>query len=164
MSNIVENLEQKRNELQLVGFRLGEEEYGVDILKVQEINRMLTISKIPNAPEYVEGMINLRGKVIPIINLRSRFHLEKRDRNKQTRIIVVNVGGKTLGVEVDSVSEVLRLPSDTIEPAPSIAAGERQKYITGVGKIGDRLLILLDLEKLFSAVEKEVIDNLNLTN
>lgn len=148
----------KNQELQLVSFCLGEEEYGVNILKVQEINRMLAISKIPNAPDYVEGMINLRGKVIPIVNLRRRFGLERSEVDKQTRIVVVNINGKILGIVVDSVSEVLRLPANTIEPPPAVATGKGQEYIEGVGNTGGKLLILLDLDKLFSDVEKEVMD------
>ena len=149
----------KSVELQLVSFQLGNEEYGVDILKVQEINRMLAISKIPNAPDYVEGIINLRGKVIPIISLRKRFNLAGKENDKQTRIIVVDINGKTLGVVVDSVSEVLRLQSSTIEPAPAVVSNKNEEYIKGVGKIADKLLILLDLDKLFGDMSR-VIDGL----
>jgi purine-binding chemotaxis protein CheW len=149
-------------EMQLVSFQLGDEEYGVDILKVQEINRMLAISKIPRAPEFIDGIINLRGKVIPIINLRKRFGLEKKANDKQTRIVVVNINGKVVGIVVDSVSEVLRMPSNTIEPPPSVvSSGAGADYIKGVGKIGEKLLILLDLEKLFGDVDTEMIDSLS---
>ena len=154
-----ENVQGERSEeLQLVSFYLGGEENGIDILRVQEIIRMQAISRIPKAPEYVEGIINLRGKVIPIINLRMRFGLEKKENDKQTRIIVVKIEGKTLGLIVDSVSEVLRLPSDSIEPAPAIVTGKEGKYLTGVGKIEDKLIILLDLEKLLKDVEVEISD------
>lgn len=162
-STEIEEREQVKEskELQLVGFCLGEEEYGVEILKIQEINRMLAISKIPRAPEYVEGIINLRGKVIPIINLRKRFGLEKKENSKQTRIIVVEVNKKILGIVVDSVSEVIRLPSNTVEPTPPVISGKGAEYISGVGKIGEKLLILLDLEKLFSEIEKEITEVVN---
>lgn len=147
---------EKSVELQLVSFRLGNEEYGVDILKVQEINRMLAISKIPKAPEFVEGIINLRGKVIPIISLRKRFGLNDKENDKQTRIIVVDINGKVLGIVVDSVSEVLRLQSGTVEPAPTVVSSRNEEYIKGVGKIADKLLILLDMEKLFGDVSQEM--------
>jgi purine-binding chemotaxis protein CheW len=122
---------------------------------------MFLISKIPEAPDYIEGMINLRGKVIPLINLRRRFGLERREINKQTRIIVVDIEGRILGIVVDSVSEVLRIPASTVEPPPPVVSGKGAQYIKGVGKIGDKLLILLELEKLFRDIEKEVSDVLN---
>lgn len=134
--------------LQLVSFNIGSEEFGVDILKVQEINRMVEITKVPQAPHYVEGVINLRGKVIPIVDLRKRFNLELKEYDKNTRIVVVDIGGNIMGLVVDSVSEVLRLPSSTIEPPPEIATGVNSKYIKGVAKLEDRLLIFLDLSKV----------------
>jgi purine-binding chemotaxis protein CheW len=134
--------------LQLVSFNLGQEEYAVDILKVQEINRMVGITNIPNAPFYVEGVINLRGKVIPVINLRKRFGFEQKEMDSHSRIIVVDVG-RTVGLVVDSVSEVLRLSAGTVEPPPAMtAAVGSSDYIRGVGKLQDRLLILLDLDRL----------------
>ena len=104
--------------LQLVTFSIGEEEFGVDILSVQEIIRMMDITKVPRAPEFVEGVINLRGKVIPIIDLRRRFGLSTRDHDKHTRIIVIEINNMIVGFVVDSVSEVLRIPSSTVEPPP----------------------------------------------
>lgn len=139
--------------LQLVSFKIGSEEFGVDILKVQEINRMVEITKVPQAPHYVEGVINLRGKVIPIVNLRKRFDLELKEYDKNTRIVVVDIGGNIMGMVVDSVSEVLRLPSSTIEPAPEIVTGINSEYIKGVAKLEDRLLIFLDLSKVIDMNE-----------
>jgi purine-binding chemotaxis protein CheW len=136
--------------LQLVSFNIGDEEYGVDILRVQEINRMLEVTRVPNSPEYVEGVINLRGKVIPIIDLRQRFGMERRPHDKSTRIVVVELSGKTLGFVVDAVREVLRIPRSVTEPPPEMVGGTRQEYITGVGKLDDRLLILLDLDKILN--------------
>lgn len=133
--------------LQLVSFNIGDEEFGVDILQVQEINRMLEVTRVPNAPEYVDGVINLRGKVIPIIDLRRRFGMPRKEHTKHTRIVVVELGGKVIGFVVDGVREVLRIPRSITEPPPSIAGSEHDEYITGVGKLDDRLLILLDLEK-----------------
>ena len=134
--------------LQLVSFTIGEEEFGVDILKVQEINRMPEVTRVPNAPEYVDGVINLRGKVIPIIDLRRRFGLERKEKDKNTRIVVVELSGKIVGFVVDAVNEVLRIPRSVTEPPPSAAAGTNSEFITAVGKLDDRLLTLLDLEKV----------------
>ena len=139
--------------LQLVSFKIGSEEFGVDILKVQEINRMVEITKVPQAPHYVEGVINLRGKVIPIVDLRKRFSLEVKEHDKNTRIVVVDIGGNIMGMVVDSVSEVLRLPSNTIEPPPEIVTGINSEYIKGVAKLEDRLLIFLDLSKVIDVSE-----------
>jgi purine-binding chemotaxis protein CheW len=133
--------------LQVVTFRLGQDEYGVDILKVQEINRMTEITSMPKAAFSVEGVINLRGKVIPVVNLRKRFGLESKEIDSQSRIIVVDVGS-TVGLIVDSVSEVLRIPSDLIEPPPPITGSRGSEYIMGIGKLQDRLIILLDIDKL----------------
>ncbi|MDD3732095.1 MAG: chemotaxis protein CheW [candidate division Zixibacteria bacterium] len=141
------------DELQLVSFNIGSEEFGVDILKVQEINRMVEITKVPQAPRYVEGVINLRGKVIPIIDLRKRFNLEMKEHDKNTRIVVVDINGNIMGMIVDAVSEVLRLPADTIEPPPELVTGINSDYIKGVAKLEDRLLIFLDLSKVVDVEE-----------
>lgn len=141
------------DELQLVSFNIGSEEFGVDILKVQEINRMVDITKVPQAPRYVEGVINLRGKVIPIVDLRKRFGLEIREHDKNTRIVVVDIDGSIIGMIVDAVSEVLRLPADTIEPPPNLVTGVNSEFIKGVAKLEDRLLIFLDLSKVVDATE-----------
>ncbi len=135
--------------LQLVTFKLGDEEYGIDILKVQEINRMTEITAMPKSPFSVEGVINLRGKVIPVVNLRKKFGLGMKELDSQSRIIVVDTGS-TVGLIVDSVSEVLRISSDTIEPPPPITGGTGSEYIMGIGKLEDRLIILLDIDKLLS--------------
>ncbi len=135
--------------LQLVTFKLGDEEYGIDILKVQEINRMTEITAMPKSPFSVEGVINLRGKVIPVVNLRKKFGLSMKEIDFQSRIIVVD-SESTVGLIVDSVSEVLRISSDTIEPPPPITGGTGSEYIMGIGKLKDRLIILLDIDKLLS--------------
>lgn len=148
--------------LQLVTFKLGSEEFGVDILKVQEINKMMNITKIPNAPAFIEGVINLRGKIIPIVDLRKRLGFREQPYDKSTRIIVVELEGLVLGFIVDSVSEVLRIPENTIEPPPSMVAGIESEYIEGVGKLDDRLLILLELKKIFSSPERKDIENIDM--
>lgn len=149
--------------LQLVTFKLGTEEFGVDILKVQEINKMMNITRIPNAPAFIEGVINLRGKIIPIVDLRKRLGFREQPYDKSTRIIVVELEGLVLGFIVDSVSEVLRIPENTIEPPPSMVAGIESEYIEGVGKLDDRLLILLELKKIFSSPERKDIESIEMS-
>ncbi len=137
-------------EYQLVTFRLAEEEFGVDILKVQEINRMVDITPVPRMPPYVEGVINLRGKVIPVINLRRRFGMPEKEHDTGTRVVVVDLEGVTFGLLVDSVSEVLRMSSDTVEPPPPVMdGGMDSEYISAVGRLGNRLVALLELDKVF---------------
>ncbi|HTY35594.1 MAG TPA: chemotaxis protein CheW [Bacteroidota bacterium] len=134
--------------LQLVSFKMGDEEFGIDILKVQEIIRMTDVTRVPNAPPHVEGIINLRGKVIPVIDLRSRLGMAPKEHDRRTRTVVVEVGGKVVGFVVDSMSEVLRIPRSLTEPPPSVVAGIDADYITAIGKLDDRLLTLLDIEKV----------------
>ena len=137
--------------LQLVTFSIGEEEFGVNILKVQEIIRTMEITKVPRSPDFVEGVINLRGKVIPIIDLRRRFGLAPRPEDKDTRIIVIEINSIIVGFVVDAVSEVLRIPASTVGPPPPVVAGVESDYISGVGQLADRLLIMLDLDRLLSS-------------
>jgi len=139
--------------LQLVSFNIGDEEFGVDILKVQEINRMVDVTRVPNTPEYVDGVINLRGKVIPIIDLRRRFGMERKEKDKNSRIIVVELKGKVIGFVVDAVSEVLRIKKSVSEPPPPIIAGIESDYITAIAKLENRLLILLYLERVLTTEE-----------
>ena len=149
---------EKHDELiQLVSFMLAEEEYGVEVLKVREIIRMPTITKMPNTPHYVEGIINLRGKVIPIISMRKRFGMMENDNNVHTRIIIMDVAGTLTGFIVDAVSEVIRIHSSEIQPPPSItlSGGGNQEFISGVFNHGERLLIIMDIDRMFSADEME---------
>ncbi len=146
--------------VQLVTFKLGNEEFALDILKVQEINRMVEITKVPKAPDFVEGVINLRGRVIPIVDIRKKFHLNIKEATKETRIIVVNIMSKTIGLIVDSVSEVLRINSSTIQPPPPLIAGLDSDYIKGVGKLDERLIILLDIDKIFTTGEHKLIEGM----
>ena len=145
---------------ELVTFKVAAEEFGVDILSVQEIIRIMEITKVPKAPEFIEGVINLRGKVIPVIDFRKRFNMDSREEGKDTRIIVTNISGKILGFIVDSVSEVLRIPTSSIEPPPPIVAGIESEYINGVGKLDDRLLILINLDRLLSDSEAAAADGM----
>jgi len=145
------NEESTEDLLQLVIFQLAGEEFGVEIMQVQEIIRMPDITRIPQSPEYVEGVINLRGKIIVVTNLDTRFGLQSKELDDDSRIIIVEVGETVVGMIVDSVSEVLRLSTANVEPAPEIISAKIQAdYLRGVGKLDDRLLILLDLEKVLS--------------
>ena len=143
------------NLIQLVTFKIGEEEFGVDILNVQEIIRMISITKVPNAPIFVEGVINLRGKVIPVIDIRSRFNMAQAVHDSQTRIMVMNLHGQVIGIMVDAVCEVLRIKESTVEAPPAVVAGVGAEYMRGVSNLQDRLLILLDLDKLFTEDERQ---------
>jgi purine-binding chemotaxis protein CheW len=151
--DVEQTITQENELLQLVTFAIGEEEFGIDILRVQEIIRTMDITKVPNSPPAVEGVINLRGKVIPVIDLRKRFSMESRPHDSQTRIVVIAIHGMIIGFVVDGVSEVLRIQSNTVEPPPPVVCGIESEYIKGVGKLGERLLILLDLDKLISSEE-----------
>lgn len=144
----------------LVTFKIGEEEFGVDLLTVQTIIRMAEPTKVPKAPDFVEGVINLRGSIIPVIDFRKRFNLPKKEAEKDTRIIVTEIEQKVIGFIVDSVSEVLRIPTSSIDPPPPIIAGIDSEYISGVGKLEDRLLILINLDKLLSDTEKKEVSQL----
>lgn len=139
--------------IQLVTFKIADEEFGVDILRVQEIIRMMPITKVPKAPFFVEGVINLRGKVIPIIDMRRRFGMATNAHDGQTRITVMDLQGQVVGFVVDAVREVLRIKESTVEAPPQVVAGIGSDYLKGVGKLDDRLLILLDLDKLLSEAE-----------
>lgn len=139
--------------LQLVSFKVSDAEFGVDILRVQEINKMMELTVVPNTPTFVEGVVNLRGRIIPVINLRSRLGLEVKEYDSETRIIVVDLDDKTIGFIVDEVKEVLRIPKSITEAPPQIVSGVDSEYITAIGKLEDRLLILLDLTKILSNKE-----------
>lgn len=145
--------------LQLVSFKIGNEEFGVDILNVQEINKMTQITRVPNAPDFVEGVINLRGRIIPVIDLRTRLKLDKKEHDKDTRIIVVEISNKTVGFIVDAVKEVLRVPVGITEAPPEIVTGIDSEFIKSVGKLDDRLLILIDLNKIITNVEKQELES-----
>jgi purine-binding chemotaxis protein CheW len=139
--------------LQFVGFRLADEDYAIAITKIQEIILMKPITRLPQSPPYIEGLINLRGSVIPIVNLRKRFGLAARELDEETRTIVVNVHDKTVGCIVDAVTQVMRINRDQIQPPPKGVAGGAYQYLSGLARLDDRLIILLDIEKVFDADE-----------
>ena len=147
--------------LQLVGFKIGQEEFGINILAVQEIIKIIDITTVPNASDYIAGVINLRGRIIPIVHLRKRLNMPVIETDKNTRIIVVEINDKTIGFVVDEVQEVLRISTDITEKPPELVSGVDSEYITAVAKLENRLLILLDLEKTLANDELEELENVS---
>lgn len=136
---------------QYVVFQIDREEFGVDILRTKDIHRYTKITRVPNAPPYVKGVINIRGEIIPVVDLRVRFNLEASDEvQENTRIITVLIRDYQIGLLVDSVNEVLWLDEDAIEPPPSVYGGIDQEYLMGVGKLNERLIVLLNLERILN--------------
>jgi purine-binding chemotaxis protein CheW len=140
-------------DLQIVGFRVGSETFGVPIESVHEIVRMMDITSVPDAPAYIEGVINLRGKIIPVIDLRKRFGEKEIKSSKKNRILVAEVGTKMVGLVVDSASEVLKMPPSDIDPPPNVFDEGDLNYVTGVGKLNGRLIILVELGKIMQRGE-----------
>ncbi len=154
---VIDEKKLENGEEQLVVFQLAGETYGVDISSVHEIIRMQAITEVPRTPEFVEGVINLRGRIVPVIDLHKRFGLPAEEQTQNSRIMVVEVNGVTVGMIVDSVSEVLRLPKANIEPPPPVLSGVDVAYLRGVGKWQEQLIILLDLDKvLYDHEQKEL--------
>ncbi|HEY9379778.1 MAG TPA: chemotaxis protein CheW [Burkholderiales bacterium] len=139
-------------------FALSAEEYGIDILKVQEIRGYDAVTRIANAPPYIKGVMNLRGTIVPIIDLRIRFKLGEPSYDQFTVVIILNLDGRTMGVVVDGVSDVIALTAEQIRPAPDFGAAVDTRYLTGLGAIDERMLILLDIEKLMTSGDLALID------
>jgi purine-binding chemotaxis protein CheW len=149
-----------RHEVQVVGFYIGEDEYAVNINKVREISPMVDIRKVPKSPPFVEGVINLRGGIVPVIDLRKRFDLAVNENRMSTKILIVELNKNQVGMIVDNVSEVMRFYQDEIEKTPPMFSSSiDSQYIQGVAKLNDKLIILLDVEKLFSFEEQSVLKN-----
>jgi purine-binding chemotaxis protein CheW len=150
-------------DLQIVGFRVGTETFGVPIQSVHEIVRMMDITSVPDAPVYIEGVINLRGKIIPVIDLRKRFGETEIKSSKKNRILVAEIGSKMVGLVVDAASEVLKMPPSDIDPPPNVFDEGDLNYVTGVGKLNGRLIILVELSKIMQRGELrrvgEAVDN-----
>ncbi len=146
-------------ELQVVGFRIGQETFGVPISLVREIVRVPAITSVPNAPDYIEGVINLRGRIIPVVDLRKRFREKVGEPSKKNRIVVVELEGRLIGLMVNSASEVLRIPPSEIEAPHDVFQEGELNYITGVGKLRGRLIILLDLNKILQRGELRRLDD-----
>jgi purine-binding chemotaxis protein CheW len=140
-------------DLQLVGFRIGNETFGVPINLVREIVRVPAISAVPDAPDYVEGVINLRGRIISVIDLRKRFGERKIESNRKNRILVAEIERRVVGLIVDAASEVIRVAPDAIEAPPEVFGEHELKYVSGVGKLNGRLVILVDLTKILQKGE-----------
>ena len=145
--------EKGRDVRQILGFTVGVEEYGLDLLRVKEVIRMRPVTWLPKAPSCVKGIINLRGTVIPVIDLRDRFGLESQDHTAMTRVIVAEVEGQPVGMVVDSASQVVRVPSDQFDPPPSVMGADSRAFITSVGKLDDRLVIMVDVDRILSSEE-----------
>ena len=143
-------------------FDLSTESYGVDIGAVREIIRLQEITRVPRTPEFVEGVINLRGGVIPVIDLRKRFALPVADETSDNRIVVVDISGQNIGVVVDAVTEVLRISSDSIEPPSSVITTSESEYLLGIAKLDDRLIILLDLNQVLSEADQDALEEVAL--
>jgi purine-binding chemotaxis protein CheW len=152
-------IDSARGEQQLVVFDLASESYGVDIGAVREIIRMQEITSIPRTPDYVEGVINLRGKVTPVVDLRKRFGLEVGERTNANRTVVVDIGGNDIGVVVDAVTEVMGVPADAVEPPSAVITTADSDYLVGIVKLESKLIILLDLEKVLSAGEVSILES-----
>ena len=146
---------------QFISFSVGEEEFGLELLRVREIIRVREITWLPKAPSFVKGIINLRGDVIPLIDLRKKFGLGRREDTAQTRVIVVEVEGRRIGIVVDSASQVVRIPAGQIEPPPPVLGGFSQEFVRGVGKLDDKLVILLDPDAMLTADEKADLSTLS---
>lgn len=147
-------------ENQLVVFELADESYAVDIAAVEGIIKMQAITRLPHAPEFVDGITNLRGAVIPVIDLRKRFGLPVQEPTRDTRIVVANMGTMKVGIIVDAVTQVIRIPSEAIEPPPQMSMTVNSAFIKSIAKIDDQLVILVDLPKVLSVEERESLATL----
>lgn len=152
--------EEVGNDVKAIVFRLKDEEYGVEVGQVKSIERLEHITRVPNTPHFVKGVINLRGIVTPIIDLRARFGFEESEYTDSTRAIVVNVSDKEVGLIVDEANDVIDITEDDIEPPPSVVGGVDAVYLRGVAKLEKRLLILLNLDKVLTAEEMKQIDDI----
>ena len=139
-------------------FTLGTEEYGIDILKVQEIRSYETVTRIANAPDFLKGVTNLRGVIVPIVDLRLKFKLGNVRYDHQTVVIILNVAGRVVGIVVDGVSDVLTLTVDDIKPAPEFGVSVSNEHLTGLGSVEGRMLILIDIERMMTSPEMELIE------
>jgi len=138
-------------------FTLGSEQYGIDILKVQEIRGYDSVTRIANTPAFIKGVINLRGVIVPIVDLRIRFEVGEASYHEFTVVIIINVLGKVVGVVVDAVSDVVALPAESIKPPPELGGALDTRYLTGLGTLNEQMLILIDIEKLIGSEELQIV-------
>ena len=160
MEAVVEKKETSDIEGKFLTFVLGEEIYGIEILKASEIIGLMDITTVPQTPDYMKGVINLRGKVIPVIDLRKKFSMQEGVHTQETCVIVVEVNGSSIGLIVDSVSEVSDITGEEIENAPSFGQGIDTSFIMGLGKVKDKIIILLDIDTVLSTEELEMVEEL----
>ena len=139
-------------------FTLGKEEYGIEILKVQEIRSYEAVTHIANAPEFIKGVVNLRGIIVPIVDMRIKFNLGKAEYDQFTVVIILNVAGRVVGMVVDSVSDVITLSAEQMKPAPDFSSSFDTEYITGLGTVEERMLILVDIEKLMCGSDMALVE------
>ncbi|APR03298.1 chemotaxis protein CheW [Thauera chlorobenzoica] len=139
-------------------FSLGDEEYAVDILKVQEIRGYESVTRIANAPDFIKGVTNLRGVIVPIVDLRIKFRLERTEYGPETVVIVVNVGGRVVGMVVDGVTDVMTLTPEQIRPAPEFGVTLSSDFLSGLGSVDDRMLVIVDIEKLLTSGEMALVE------
>jgi purine-binding chemotaxis protein CheW len=150
--------EKEANASEFLTFRLGDEEYGIEILKVQEIRGYEAVTAIANAPEFIKGVVNLRGTIVPIVDMRIKLGLKKVEYNQFTVVIILNVAERVVGIVVDSVSDVTILGADQIRPAPDLGTTLNTAYITGLGTIDQRMIILVDIEKFMTGEDLALIE------
>jgi purine-binding chemotaxis protein CheW len=146
------------NPLEFLAFTLGQEEYGIDIQKVQELRGYDTVTRIANAPDFIKGVVNLRGVIVPIIDMRIKFNLGTPAYDQFTVVIILNIAGRTMGMVVDSVSDVITLSAEQVKPAPEMGAALDTDYLIGLGTLDDRMLILVDIDKLMSSTDMGLIE------
>ena len=160
MSSMSETIEQTADAPvgEYLTFKLGDEEYGIEILKVQEIRGYDAVTRIANTPEFIKGVINLRGTIVPIVDLRLRFNLGVVEYNEFTVVIILNLSGRIMGIVVDGVSDVIALQGSQIRPVPDLVATIDTKYLVGLGTMEERMLILVDIERLMTSQEMSLID------
>ena len=149
---------QDSNNRELLTFTLGNEEYGIDILKVQEIRGYDAVTTIANAPEFIKGVINLRGIIVPIVDMRIKFNLGKVEYNQFTVVIILNVLNRVVGIVVDGVSDVIALTAEQLKPAPEFSASLDTQYIMGLGTVDERMIIVMDIEKLMTSRDMELVE------
>jgi purine-binding chemotaxis protein CheW len=143
---------------EFLAFTLGKEEYGIDILKVQELRGYDTVTRIANAPEFIKGVVNLRGIIVPIVDMRIKFSLGTPTYDQFTVVIILNIGGRVMGMVVDSVSDVITLSAEQVKPAPEMGTAFNTDYLIGLGTLDERMLILVDIDKLMSSAEMGLIE------
>jgi purine-binding chemotaxis protein CheW len=156
------SLEAAGKSLEFLAFRLGQEEYGVDIQKVQELRGYDTVTRIANAPEHIKGVINLRGIIVPIVDMRIKFRLEAPSYDQFTVVIILNIANRVMGMVVDSVSDVITLDAEQVRPAPEMGSLLDTEYLIGLGTLEERMLILVDIDKLMSSSDMALIERATL--